>query len=97
MIVVRAVNVYPAAVGGAISEIPQLTGEFRIRVKGPEPYDFLNVEAELAANVKPTEALAETVESAIQFRTRASARVTLVPAYSLPRTEGKTKRLIREA
>ena len=97
MIVVRAVNVYPAAVGGAISEIPQLSGEFCIRIKGPGPYDFLNVEAELAAKVKPTEALSETVENAIQFRTRASARVTLVPAYSLPRTEGKTKRLIREA
>ena len=40
--------------------------------------------------------LTEQVEKAIQFRTRASARVTLVPAYSLPRTEGKTKRLIRE-
>lgn len=96
MIVVRAVNVYPAAVGGAISEVPQLSGEYCIRIKGPGPHDYLNVEAELAAGVEPSKPLAETVENAIQFRTRASARVKLVPEYALLRTEGKTKRLIRE-
>ena len=96
MIIVRAVNVYPAAVYGAIGEFMQLSGEYRIRMKGKGPYDRLNVEAELAPGVEPSNTLKEQVENAIQFRTRASARVTLVPAYSLPRTEGKTKRLIRE-
>ena len=96
MITVRGVNVYPAAVGGAISEFETLSGEFCIRMRGQGPYDRLNVEAELAAGIEPTARLAEQVEKAIQFRTRASAVVTLLPIYTLPRTEGKAKRLIRE-
>ena len=96
MIIVRAVNVYPAAVGGAIGDFNELSGEFCIRVKGKGPYDRLNVEAEVATGIEPNDALAEQVENAIRFRTRASARVTLLPDSSLPRTEGKAKRLIRE-
>ena len=96
MVTVRGVNVYPAAVGGAISEFETLSGEFCIRMRGQGPYDRLNVEAELAAGIEPSVQLAEQVEKAIHFRTRASAQVTLLPIYSLPRTEGKTKRLIRE-
>ncbi len=96
MIIVRAVNVYPAAVGGAIGEFPELSGEYCIRVKGRGPHDRVNVEAELAPGIEPSQSLTERVVNAIQFRTRASARVTLVDPYSLPRTEGKTRRLIRE-
>ncbi len=96
MIIVRAVNVYPAAVSGAIGEFNELSGEFCIRMKGQGPYDRLNVEVEVAAGINPSQALAEQIEEAIRFRTRASAQVTLLPENSLPRTEGKTKRLIRE-
>ncbi len=96
VIIVRAVNVYPSAVAEAIGEISDLSGEYRIRMKGPGPYDRLNVEVELASDVESSDRLQEQVQNAIQFRTRASASVTLVPPFSLPRTEGKTKRLIRE-
>ncbi len=96
MIIVRAVNVYPAAVGGAIGEFAELSGEFCIRMKGKGPYDRLNVDVELASGVEPSHSLVEQIENAIQFHTRASAQVTLVGEYSLPRTQGKTKRLIRE-
>ncbi|MDE0310591.1 MAG: hypothetical protein OXI60_12300 [Acidiferrobacterales bacterium] len=96
MIIVRGVNVYPTAVRGVINSIPELSGEFRIRLRGKGPYDRLRVEAELAAQTTATADLAETIEHKIRQTVRASAQVELFPARSFPRTEGKTKRVIRE-
>ena len=96
MVVVRGVNVFPTAVGGVIAGLDALSGEFRIRLGGSAPYDRLPVEAELADGAEGSDALARRVEEAIKTRLRASASVTLLPAASLPRTGGKTRRLIRE-
>ena len=41
------------------------------------------------------ESLAAGVESEIKSQLGATARVTLLPAGSLPRTEGKTRRVVR--
>ena len=96
MVVVRGVNVFPTAVGGVIAGLDALSGEFRIRLRGSAPYDRLPVEAELADGAEGSDALARRLEEAIKTRLRASASVTLLPAASLPRTGGKTRRLIRE-
>ena len=96
MVVVRGINVFPTAVGGVIGGFDALSGEFRIRLKGSGPYDRLPVEAELAEGAEASGALALSVEDAIKATLRASASVTLLPAASMPRTGGKTKRLIRE-
>ena len=96
MVVVRGINVFPTAVGGVIGGFDALSGEFRIRLKGAGPYDRLPVEVELAEGAEASGALALSVEEAIKSRLRASASVTLLPPASMPRTGGKTKRLIRE-
>ena len=96
MVVVRGINVFPTAVGGVIAGFEALSGEFRIRLKGGGPYDRLPVEAELAEGAEASDALARRVEEAIKSQLRASASVTLLPPAALPRTGGKTKRLIRE-
>ena len=96
MVVVRGINVFPTAVGGVIGGFDALSGEFRIRLKGSGPYDRLPVEVEIAEGAEASGALALSVEDAIKATLRASASVTLLPAASMPRTGGKTKRLIRE-
>ncbi len=96
MIVVRGVNVFPSAVAIALNEFPELSGEFRIVLSGRGPLDRLPVEAELAAGHAPAARLAEAVAAAIRERTGASAAVALLGPASLPRTEGKAKRIIRE-
>ena len=96
MIVIRGVNVYPSAVSGVIHEFGELSGEFRIRLIGPGPYDRLNIEAELARGIKPSEQLAVRLDNAVRSTLRTSANITLVAANSLPRSEGKTRHLIRE-
>ena len=97
MIVVRGVNVFPAAVAIALNEFSELSGEFRIVLSGWGPLDRLPVDAELAPGQEPSTRLGEAVAAAIRDRTGASATVALLRPASLPRTEGKAKRIIRGA
>jgi phenylacetate-CoA ligase len=98
MVVVRGINTFPAQVAAVINGIDALSGEYRILLEGPGPYDILPVEAELAARLSegvPAE-LADAVAAAIKRAIGVSARVALVPFGTLPRTEGKTRRVIRK-
>ena len=95
MIVVRGVNVFPSAVAIALHRFPELSGEFRIDLDGPPPFHRLPLAAELAAEREATPALAAAVAEAVKSQTGASAEVSLLPASSLPRTGGKSKRVYR--
>jgi phenylacetate-CoA ligase len=98
MVVVRGVNAFPAQVAAVLNAIDALSGEYRILLEGPGPYDILPVEAELAE--RPAEGtpdgLADAVAAAIKHDIGVSAHVALVPFGALPRTEGKTRRVIRK-
>lgn len=96
MVVIRGVNVFPSAVAGVLNRFKELSGEYRIRLKGPGPYNRLPVEVELADDYKASPELGEMIERDLKANLRASASVTLLASRSMPRTEGKTKRLIRE-
>ena len=95
MVVVRGLNMFPTMVAAVLNEIPELSGDYRITLETPPPYDSLPVQAELAPGVDASPELARRVEGAIKARLGASARVVLCPANSFPRTEGKTRRVIR--
>ncbi|MFI4988787.1 MAG: phenylacetate--CoA ligase family protein [Alphaproteobacteria bacterium] len=96
MVVVRGINVYPTMVAAVLGSFRELSGEYRIRLKGSGPYDRLPVEAELAVPMPEGVALAHAVEAAIKRDVGVSAAVTLVLPLTLPRTAGKTRRVIRE-
>jgi phenylacetate-CoA ligase len=96
MVVVRGLNVFPTMVAAVLNAMPELSGEFRIVLDGPPPYHRLPVHAEVAAGVSPDASLAARIEDALHRDVRATAEVTLVPFGSLGRTEGKTRRVIRE-
>jgi phenylacetate-CoA ligase len=96
MVVVRGINVFPSAVAHVLNEFTELSGEFLIVLGGFGPLDRLPIEAELALGHTPSPRLSEAVAAAIRERTGASATVVLLPPASLPRTEGKAKRIIRE-
>ena len=98
MVVVRGINAFPAQVAAVINDIGALSGEYRILLEGPGPYDILRVEAELAERLAEgaPDGLAEAVAAAIKREIGVSARVALVPFGTLPRTDGKTRRVIRK-
>ena len=95
MVVVRGLNMFPSMVAAVLNEIPELSGDYRIHLDHPPPYDALPVTAELAASRPATPELAARVASRIKTRLGATAQVTLVAHGTLPLTEGKTKRVIR--
>ncbi len=95
MVVVRGLNMFPAMVAGVLNGFAELSGEYRIVLDHPPPHDLLPVEAELAPGHAASPALAQAVEGAIKDRLGATARVALLDPRSLPRTEGKTRRVIR--
>ena len=95
MVVVRGLNMFPSMVAAVLNEIPELSGDYRITLDTPPPYDTLPVQVELAEGVAATPDLVHKVERAIKMKLGASATVSLCPAHTFPRTEGKTKRVIR--
>ncbi len=95
MVTVRGLNVFPTMIAAVLNLHPELSGEFRIVLETPAPHDILPLEVELAREVSEN-GLAAGLERHIKVETGASARVRLVPNGSLPRTEGKTRRVFRK-
>lgn len=96
MVVVRGINVFPTMVAAVINGMSALSGEYLVRLKGIGPYDRLPVEAEVAEGVTPAPELVAEVERAIKDALRVTAEVRLLAHGALPRTAGKTRRVIRE-
>ncbi len=95
MIVVRGLNMFPTMVGAVVGEFDALSGDYRIVLDAPPPYDRLPVSVELARGREATADLAREIEAAIKAKLGATAQVTILPAGSFPLTEGKTRRVIR--
>jgi phenylacetate-CoA ligase len=97
MVVVRGINVFPANAAAVVNRHDALSGEYRIVLDGPGPYDALPVEAELAERGPEVSAatLAEGLAAAFKRELGVTARITLLPFGMLPRTEGKSRRVVR--
>ena len=95
MVVVRGLNLFPAMISGVLHGFTELSGLWRVELDKPPPYDFLPVDAELACALDSRDQLAAAIEAEIKARLGARARVRLLDAGSLPRTEGKTRYVFR--
>lgn len=96
---VRGINVFPGAVQKAVFSRPDIaSGQFRIVLDGPGPWDRIVVRAEATPALVP-EAYARAaldLEATIRAHAGASASVTLLAPDSLPRTAGKTSLIERK-
>ena len=96
MVVVRGINLFPSMVSGVVNQFEALSGEYRIPLRSAPPYDVLPLEVELRATAGGAVGeLAQRVADGIKQQLGARAEVVALPAGSLPRTEGKTPRVIR--
>ena len=96
MVVVRGVNVFPTSVAALVTADPSLSGEYRIVLPGPGPYDYLPLDIERSRTSQEEAApIAARIEMAARADLRVSARVRVLDFGGLPRTEGKTRRVIR--
>ncbi|MBI1903304.1 MAG: phenylacetate--CoA ligase family protein [Planctomycetia bacterium] len=87
MLVVRGVNVFPSALEAVIREFPEL-GEFRATISTAGELDGVKIEVE--------DPLAQPKRIVEAFQMRLGLRVVVepVPLGSLPRFEGKARRVV---
>jgi phenylacetate-CoA ligase len=95
MVNVRGVNVFPGAVAAVLNRFAALSGEFRIHLKTPPPFDRLPVEAELALGHPADPELAQEIAETLRTAIRASAEINLLDHGTLPLSEGKSRRVVR--
>ena len=94
MLIVRGVNVFPAAVREVVSGFaPQVSGHIRVRPNAPgvkqEPP--LPVSVELARGAEPGSGLAEAIRERLRAALVVQTSVELVPFGSLQRSEYKSR------
>ena len=94
MVVVRGINVFPTMVASIINQFDGLSGEYRIVLNQNPPHDRLPLEIEQRGTSNDTESLVNQLESMIKQQIGVRAKIKILPGGSLPRTEGKTRRVI---
>jgi phenylacetate-CoA ligase len=87
MIVVRGVNIFPTSIEAIVREYPSI-GEYRLVLSKPAALDELLLEIEDSDHSQ--ESLSKELLSRLQLR----VRVQRVAQGSLPRVEGKSRRVL---
>ena len=95
MVVVRGINIFPTMIAEVINQFEDLSGEYRIVLNAKPPYHSLPIEVELTGAVDVESNIDGAIELAIKKQLGTTANVTVLAPHSLPRTEGKTRRVIR--
>ena len=101
LIIVKGVNVFPAAIKGVVdSFIPRVTGEMRIVLNAPpprvEPPLRMKVEYGPGVEGEALEELGQELENTISERLRVRPVIELVPPNTLPKDPSKKAKLIEK-
>jgi phenylacetate-CoA ligase len=94
MLIVRGVNVFPAAVREVVSSFaPGVSGNILVRARaaGPKQEPPLPVSVELARGAEPDPALADSIRTRLRDVLTVQTRIELVPWGSLRRSEYKSR------
>jgi len=99
MLIVHGVNLFPSQVETALLSVPEVEPHYQILLSSTATLDLLEIKVEIKAeafsdNIRALEALRKKVFSAIKQIIGLSPKITLVEPGSLPRSEGKIKRVI---
>ena len=95
MIILRGVNLFPTQIEEIALEIEHLTPHFVLELVKRGRMDGLVVKIECTPGVKPvvSTAAAEILKLRVKERIGTTVDVEIVPTGSLPRSEGKYKRV----
>ena len=99
MLIIRGVNVFPSQIESVLMETPGLAPHYQLIVDRQGQLDTLEVQVEVdeatfSDEVKQLQALAQTIQKKIKDYFTVSVKVKLVEPQSIPRSEGKAKRVI---
>lgn len=95
MLVIRGINVFPSDVEAALLQLPELTPQYRLVVDRERALDRLEIEVEPREPVQgePLAALQQRVATRLREALGIHVDVSLKPAHSIPRSEGKAVRI----
>ena len=99
MLIVHGVNLFPSQVETALLSLPEVEPHYQIILTPTETLDLFEIKVELkpeafSDNIRELEALRKRVFAAVKQIIGLSPKITLVEPGSLPRSEGKIKRVI---
>ncbi len=99
MLVIRGVNVFPSQIETAILEVGETEPHYLLIVDRVGSLDELEIQVEVSPKmfsdkVRGLEDLERKIQHHIQSLLGIAAKVKLVEPHSLPRSEGKAKRII---
>ena len=99
MIVIRGVNVFPSQIESVLVRMNGVAPHYMLIVDRVNSSDTLEVQVELTEDmfsdtVSHIENLKSTIGAEIKSVVGIQAKITLVPPKSIPRSEGKAKRVI---
>jgi phenylacetate-CoA ligase len=96
MIIFRGVNIYPGQIAAVLEPFADVSSEYQIALSRREGRDFMTVRVERDAGADPAndENLAQAVGHSMHKSLMARATVEIVNPGELPRSFGKTKRVL---
>ncbi len=97
MLIFRGVNIYPGQIMGVIGTFPELGGEYQVELtRDAKALDHMLVRVERAENLGSGSdaALCESLSKKLHKALMARVEVNIVDNASLPRTFGKSKRVL---
>jgi phenylacetate-CoA ligase len=99
MLIIRGVNVFPTQIESILLQYGELEPHYMIYVDRVNNLDRLEVKIEMTKaffsdSIKDIERMERRLHADIQSTLGIAAKITLVEPRSLPRSEGKAKRVI---
>ena len=99
MLIIRGINVFPSQVEHTLMQIPQVGDQYMIIVDRDGPLDIMTVQVEIrpesfSDKVEDMVRLKKYISSEMKKYLNIAVTVELMDAGSLPRFEGKAKRVI---
>ena len=100
MLIIRGVNVFPSQIETVLLKLGEyIAPQYQVIVDRVGSLDVMEIQVELkeemfSDEVKKIETIQKQLAADMQSSIGISAKITLVSPSSLPRTEGKAKRVI---
>ncbi len=99
MIIIRGVNVFPSQIESVLLSINNVAPHYMIYVNREGNLDTMEIKVEMSLDtfsdkISELESLERKIKREIESVLGISAKITFVEAYTLPRSEGKAKRVI---
>ena len=99
MLIIHGVNVFPGQIEAGLLRVPEVAPHYQIILSSTDTLDLFEIKVEVNADafsdsVRKMEELRKRVFDAVKSIIGLSAKIILVEPGSLPRSEGKIKRVI---